>query len=129
YGKMTQVLVEREGLDKWVSLRVDDLKAWEGSHLNDGKSEAVNWYSITSLIDIKGVDLLFVDGPPGKTCKYARYPALPALFDRLAPGAQIWMDDTIRQEEVDICNSWAEQYGYEVEFFSLEKGLGVLIPN
>src|SRR5690606_37828407 len=61
YGKMTQVLVEREGLDKWVSLRVDDLKAWEGSHLNDGKSEAVNWYSITSLIDIKGVDLLFVD--------------------------------------------------------------------
>lgn len=129
YGAKTQALLEREGLEQWVKLRIDDLETWQGKHLNDGESEAVEWYHSASLAGIEGVDLLFVDGPPGRTCKFARYPALPALFDRLAPGAQIWMDDTIRQEEVDICNSWAEQYGYDVEFFALEKGLGVLIPN
>ncbi|WP_084646235.1 O-methyltransferase [Marinimicrobium agarilyticum] len=129
FGGKTRSLLEREGLSQWVDLRIGELEDWDGPHLNDGKEETIKWYSSASLTGIQNIDLLFVDGPPGATCKYARYPALPALVDRLAPRAQVWMDDTVRQEEVDISKDWAKRYGYSVEFFSLEKGLGVLIPN
>ena len=36
------------------------------------------------------------------------------------------MDDTIRQEEKDICEKWAKDHGFEVEYNALEKGLGRL---
>lgn len=36
------------------------------------------------------------------------------------------MDDTIRQEEKDICERWAVDYGLELKYYSLEKGLGRL---
>ncbi len=132
FGAQTRSLLDREELTPWVDLRIADLELWAGPHMNSGKDEVLRWYSASSLVGIKDVDLLFVDGPPGKTCKYARYPALPAIADRLAPNAQIWMDDTVRQEETDIAKDWAENYGCSLEFFSLEKGLGVLtsaLPN
>jgi len=128
FGGKTQALLEREALTQWVNLRIADLEPWSGPHLNTGQDETVKWYASACLTGIQSVDLLFVDGPPGATCKYARYPALPALLERLAPGAQVWMDDTIRQEETDMAKDWAEKYGYSVEFFALEKGLGVLTP-
>ena len=126
FGGETQALLEREGLTQWVDLRIADLEPWKGPHLSTEEGETVKWYASACLTGIQNIDLLFVDGPPGATCKYARYPALPALSDRLAPGAQVWMDDTIRQEETDMAKDWAEKYGYSVKFFSLEKGLGVL---
>ena len=78
------------------------------------------------LEGVENVDLLWVDGPPGATCLYSRYPALPALADKLSPNAEVWMDDTIRQEEKDVCERWAADYGFELEYFPLEKGLGRL---
>jgi len=36
------------------------------------------------------------------------------------------MDDTIRQEEREICERWAKDHGFELEYFPLEKGLGRL---
>ena len=129
FGCKTRAMLEREGLNQWVDLRIAQLEDWDGTHLNDTKDETVKWYSSRALTGLQNIDLLFVDGPPGKTCKYARYPALPALIDYLAPGAQIWMDDTVRQEEIDIINDWKDRYGYNAEFFSLEKGLGILTPN
>ncbi|MGE6606465.1 hypothetical protein ACQKE4_08070 [Halomonas sp. NPDC076908] len=39
------------------------------------------------------------------------------------------MDDTIRplcQEEKDICERWATDHGFELEYYPLEKGLGRL---
>ncbi|MGP9535215.1 hypothetical protein ACT3RY_12370, partial [Halomonas sp. AOP42-E1-30] len=70
--------------------------------------------------------LLWVDGPPGATCLFSRYPALPALAGKLSSSAEVWMDDTIRQEEKDICEHWAANHGFELEYFPLEKGLGRL---
>lgn len=128
FGGKTRELLEREQLLQWVDLRIVDLEPWEGVHLNDGSDESVKWYASSAVSGVQNVDLLFVDGPPGATCKYARYPALPALIDRLAPGAQVWMDDTVRQEETDMAKDWAKRFGYTAEFLSLEKGLGVLTP-
>lgn len=127
YGAQTFATLEAEQLQGWVDLRIGDLAAWEGDHLNPQDAEKPSrWYPLSLLEGVENVDLLWVDGPPGATCLYSRYPALPALADKLSPNAEVWMDDTIRQEEKDVCERWAADYGFELEYFPLEKGLGRL---
>jgi len=127
YGAQTLGTLQAEQLEGWVDLRIGDLEAWEGEHLNPKDAEKPSrWYPVSLLEDIEQVDLLWVDGPPGETCLFSRYPALPALAEKCSPNAEIWMDDTIRQEEKDICERWAKDYGFELEYYSLEKGLGRL---
>ncbi|MDN3554966.1 class I SAM-dependent methyltransferase [Halomonas maura] len=126
YGSKTQLMLEREGLSAWVDLKIAPLEPWEGEHLSDGSEEELYWYSQECLKDAWDVDLLLVDGPPASTCKFSRYPAMPAVVSRLKDNAQVWMDDTTREEESTICSVWGETYGFSVEFVELEKGLGVL---
>ena len=119
--------LQAERLESWVDLRIGDLEAWEDDHLNSEDAEKPSrWYPVSLLEGVEQVDLLWVDGPPEATCLFSRYPALPALADKLAPTAEVWMDDTIRQEEKDICERWAKDHGFELEFYPLEKGLGRL---
>ncbi|CAD5264946.1 MULTISPECIES: class I SAM-dependent methyltransferase [Halomonadaceae] len=126
YATKTEGMLKEEFLTPWVELLVGKLEPWEGNHLNPSDADKPSvWYPL-NLTGIEQVDLLIVDGPPKSSCQYARYPALPALFDRLSPKAQVWMDDAIRQEEKDICKHWANEYGFDFEYFALEKGLGVL---
>src|SRR3712207_7775099 len=51
------------------------------------------WYSTSALADVDEINLLLVDGPPGNTSKLARYPAVPALRDKLGPGATVMLDE------------------------------------
>ncbi|GGB51832.1 hypothetical protein GCM10011502_26230 [Oceanisphaera marina] len=127
YGAQTLNTLQAERLEGWVDLRIGELEAWQGEHLNPEDAEKPSRWYLTSLLDgVENVDLLWVDGPPGATCLFSRYPALLALADKLSQHAEVWMDDTIRQEEKDICNHWAEKYGFNAEYFPLEKGLGRL---
>ncbi|WP_444882600.1 class I SAM-dependent methyltransferase [Microbulbifer sp. PSTR4-B] len=131
YGARTLATLEAEYLQSWVDLRIGDLIPWEGEHLNSEDTEKPSrWYPQSLLEGAESVDLLWVDGPPGATCLHSRYPALPALLNCLSPKAEVWMDDTIRQEERDICERWAQNHGFELEYLALEKGLGRLTrPN
>ncbi|WP_019626600.1 class I SAM-dependent methyltransferase [Thioalkalivibrio sp. ALJT] len=127
YGEQTRSALEGEDLGGWVDLCIGDLVPWKGEHLNPADAKQPSrWYPMKLLEGVENVDLLWVDGPPGATCLFSRYPALPALADKLSPNAEVWMDDTIRQEEKDICERWAADYGFEVEYYALEKGLGRL---
>ena len=127
YGAQTMDTLKAEQLESWVDLRIGELTPWEHDHLNPEDAEKPSyWYQASLLDDVTNVDLLWVDGPPGATCLFSRYPALPVLADRLSPQAEVWMDDTIRQEEKDICDRWAELYGFNVAYLPLEKGLGRL---
>lgn len=127
YGTQTLATLQAEQLESWVDLRVGDLEAWDGNHLNSKDAEKPSqWYPVTLLEDVEQVDLLWVDGPPGATCRFSRYPALPVLAHKLSATAEVWMDDTIRQEERDICEHWARDHGFKVEYHPLEKGLGRL---
>lgn len=126
YADKTHETLADENLTRWVELRVGALQPWEGEHLNPKDAEKPSrWYSL-NLEGIHNIDLLVVDGPPGNTCLYARYPALPAFFERLAPAAEVWMDDANRQEEKEISEEWAKRYGFELEFVALEKGMSRL---
>lgn len=127
YGTQTLERLKAEGLEVWVDLRIGELESWTREHLNPADAEKQSrWYPVSLLGGIENVDLLWVDGPPGATCLFSRYPALPALADKLSANAEVWMDDTIRQEEKDICEKWAKDHGFEVEYYALEKGLGRL---
>lgn len=127
YGSQTLSQLEENCLQNWVDLRINELVLWEAEHLNPEEvSKPSLWYSTSLLKDIKSVGLIWVDGPPGNTCPYSRYPALPALLNQLSDNAEVWMDDTIRQIEKDICEDWAQKYGFDLEYFILEKGLGKL---
>ena len=129
YGGLTKEALRREHLEQWVELRIGELEPWTGQHLGrqEGQEdEAMHWYPARLLADLEGIDMLVVDGPPGKTCHNARYPALPAVAERLSMAATVWMDDTNRQDEKDICEAWAQRYAMTTEYLDYEKGLGIL---
>jgi len=79
--------------------------------------------------------LVLVDGPPGRTGKHARFPALPVLLsyfpnDRL----DILMDDFARTDEREIAELWladARRRGLSAELAPLEveKGACVIALN
>lgn len=127
YGAQTLFQLKQNCLTNWVDLRISGLVPWDAEHLNpEDASKPSLWYPTSLLADIESVDLIWVDGPPGNTCPYSRYPALPALSNQLSESAEVWMDDTIRQVEKDICEDWAQKYGFDLEYTTLEKGLGRL---
>jgi predicted O-methyltransferase YrrM len=64
------------------------------------------WYATSVLADVEEIDLLLVDGPPGRTSKLARYPALPALRDKLRAGATVMLDDCHRRDERETLRRW-----------------------
>ncbi|BCB08492.1 hypothetical protein HHSLTHF2_23820 [Vreelandella venusta] len=126
YGDQTWQTLVDEHLTEWVDLRVGELVLWKNDHLNSKSTDKPSrWYPL-DLNGINHIDLLIVDGPPGDTCQFARYPAVPALFDRLAVNAEVWMDDANREDEKAICKRWAELYDFDLEYISLEKGLARL---
>lgn len=75
--------------------------------------------------NIKSKILVIVDGPPGNTCKNARYPALPVILSHFAPAnIDFILDDYMRHEEKEIGEKWktfCETAGLNFTFE--EKGL------
>jgi hypothetical protein len=73
------------------------------------------------------VDLLVVDGPPADTAEkvLARYPALPALAARLAPGATVVLDDVERPGEQEVLRRWEAEF--DVRFDRRAASAGVAL--
>lgn len=114
-----------EYLSPWIDVRLAEFEPWnEYHHCPSNAVKSPCWYSEHFFIGIESIDLLLIDGPRGAASEFARYSALPTLLERLKLGAQVWMDDTIRLEEYDICQRWAEKYGFTLDYYPLEKGVG-----
>lgn len=65
------------------------------------------WYDLShSQLPDGPIDMLLVDGPPGALGRYARYPALPLLGQRLNCGAIVVLDDVDRKPERIIARDW-----------------------
>lgn len=76
--------------------------------------------------------LVLVDGPPGKTCREARYPALPVVVDAF-PGRKLCvvMDDADRADEKAILVRWERELNqrgiaYVRKNLRFEKGASVI---
>jgi predicted O-methyltransferase YrrM len=76
------------------------------------------WYEPWALAELpEAIDLLLVDGPPAGDLapERGRYPALPALADRLAPDAAVILDDAERPGERWVLERWRAELGFEFE--------------
>lgn len=92
-----------------------------------------DWYDIKALQQLPDeIDLLLVDGPPGRSGDQARYPALPVLRDRLAKNAIVLLDDAKRTKESNVFKRWLEENeDFDGRILKTSHGLGIILrrPN
>jgi hypothetical protein len=92
----------------------------------------VPWYdvgAITAALGDRRIDLMVVDGPPSVSDE-ARWPAVPALGERLALGAPVLLDDGRRAHETRVARRWArERGGRELYWHDTVKGTWRLAPG
>jgi predicted O-methyltransferase YrrM len=100
YAEQTRRTLDEHGLGGVAEVRHAPLSEVE---IN---GETYSWYDTTAVQDLKDIELLLVDGPPRASGPRARYPALPLLGARLAPGARIVLDDVDRPEEQEAADAW-----------------------
>ena len=119
-GKTRDFLARHKVLDL-VEIRDAPLE----SFTIDG--ENYSWYATRAWEDLKGIDLLFVDGPPAATGHQARYPGLPLLSESLSPVATIVLDDLIVPDMQEVLRRWLDAYpDFDSEILPLEKKAAVL---
>jgi Methyltransferase domain len=87
--------------------------------------DGLQWYAQRALRSLpRRIDLL--PGPTGHRrsspeIELSRYPALPALAERLAPDATVVLDDIDRRGEQRTLEAWERDYGFRFELRSAER--------
>lgn len=72
-----------------------------------------SWYQVPAEVAaLREIDLLIVDGPPQKTdpTGLPRYPALPIFLPKLSQKAQIFVDDSRREQEERMVRLWLQRH-------------------
>lgn len=86
--------------------------------------QGLRWYAEDALLTVSDrIDVLLVDGPPAfePEIELSRYPALPALADRLAPDAIVVLDDIDRRGEQQILAAWERETDFRFERRTVER--------
>jgi hypothetical protein len=82
------------------------------------------------LKDLKKIDLLIVDGPPGSKNPEARYPALKEFKDKLSAKAIVIIDDVKRDGERKLAEDFAKALpNHTLTILDHEKGTAVISPR
>lgn len=103
-----------------VDIRVAPLKA---------HASGVQWYDTAKLKDLKKIDLLIIDGPPGSKNVDARKPALQELLYKLSPNAVVVIDDVNRIGERQMAEAFAKALPrHTLTILNHEKGTAVIAP-
>ena len=117
--KTREVLKEHKV--RGVEIRVAQLKA----HIS-----GVDWYDTAVIKDLKRIDLLIVDGPPGSKNPEARMPARAEFISKLSPKAIIVIDDVNREGERKLAESFAKALpNHVLTIYPHEKGTAVISPK
>ncbi len=104
YAARTKDLLAFHGLADHASVVTAPLTTYQIDGLE------YDWYSLDDTALPRGIDLLFVDGPPARTGDQARYPAVPLLWDRLATPCTVVLDDAQRDDEHRTVDRWAAEH-------------------
>ncbi len=90
------------------------------------KGREYQWYVLKDLPD-RTLDMLVIDGPPGFIQRHSRYPALPLLFDKLADGCTVYLDDAARPDEREVVALWQAAFpGLAHEYVATARGCSIL---
>lgn len=109
YHEQTGRMLQMRKLAGYVNLVHAPLIDWKD------ESDAYLYYDCRSVLNglaekykaRKIKILVLVDGPPGATCKNARYPAIPHIFNALGKHSiDIVLDDASRSEEKATIELW-----------------------
>ena len=120
YAEKTRQMLKEHKV-RGVEVRVAPLK----SH-----TSGVTWYDTSKLTDLKRIDLLIIDGPPGSENPEARKPALAELLNKLSPKATIVLDDVNRPGERALAEAFAKALPtHELTIYEHEKGTAVISPR
>lgn len=121
FASRTRDLLRRHALENTADVRYAPLTSISQA------GDATVWYDPSAWDDLTDIDLLVVDGPPTFENGEARFPALPLLYDRLAPGAVVVVDDADRPGEQAVVQRWREQFpDLDVTHLPLTKGAYVM---
>ena len=86
--------------------------------------DGLPWYAEHPLRFLfRRIDVLLVDGPPAfePETELSRYPALPALAERLAPDAIVVLDDIDRRGELRVLEAWERECDFRFEIQTAER--------
>lgn len=124
FAKFTREQVNKHGLGAFATvvdaplIPLGGLRRWRG-----------DWYDRAAIVTDAPIELLVIDGPPQyrNPRRLARYPALPVLFDRLATGAFVLVDDADRRDERRAVKRWMREFRLtEIRHYDTEKGTVLL---
>ncbi len=123
FADKTRELLRAEGLEGHATVHDAPLKPLQLPNWS------ADWYDSSVLPAGLRVDLLVVDGPPWFVSALPRYPAVPALRERLNPGAVVLLDDAARPEEQECVRRWRDEWPalQVLRVPTCEKGLAGLL--
>lgn len=117
FAQKTREMLKEHGA-KNVEIRVAPLKK---------HASGSDWYDLTFLKNLKNIDLLVIDGPPGSKNPKARQPALKEFEAKLSPKAVIVIDDVNRDGERELAEMFAKAFPKKkLEILPHEKGSAVI---
>jgi predicted O-methyltransferase YrrM len=120
WGAKTVALVKEHKV-RGVDVRIATLRPY---------ANGSEWYDLDAIKDLKKIDLLIVDGPPGSKNPEARYPALQQFKDKLSPAAIVVIDDVNREGERKLAEDFAKALpNHELTILDHEKGTAIIAPR
>ena len=120
FGEKTRELLKEHKV-RGVEIRIAALRPY---------ANGSDWYDVSTLKDLKKIDLLIVDGPPGYNNPEARYPALKEFKDKLSAKAIVIIDDVNRDGERKLAEDFAKALpNHTLTIVDHEKGTAVIAPR
>ena len=120
YGGKTRELLKEHKV-RGVEIRIAPLRPY---------ANGFEWYDTATIKDLKKIDLLIVDGPPGSKNPEARYPALKEFKDKLSARAVVIIDDVKRDGERKLAEDFAKSLpNHSLTILDHEKGTAVISPR
>ena len=122
YAEKTREMLRDAGVDTYVTVFDAPLEKYSI------KKNNWLWFDKEKVSRLpEGIDILFVDSPPGGIQSMSRYPALPILYSKLSKQAVVVVDDYNRQDEKDMVELWLKEYPeFELEIIKSDHGTAVL---
>jgi len=120
WGAKTVALL-KEHKARGVDVRIAPLRPY---------ANGSEWYDLDAIKDLKKIDVLIIDGPPGSKNPEARYPALQQFKDKLSASAIVIIDDVNREGERKLAEDFAKALpNHELTILDHEKGTAIISPR
>ena len=120
WGNKTVALLKEHKV-RGVDVRIAPLRPY---------ANGSQWYDVSVIKDLKKIDVLIIDGPPGSKNPEARYPALQQFKDKLSAAAIVIIDDVNREGERKLAEDFAKALpNHVLTILNHEKGTAIISPR